>query len=52
MDKVKERACYCREALDKPLVEVDEPKDACLVLQDWPFADSSHLDRVHRDFVF
>jgi len=54
MDEVKERACYCREALGEPLVEVDKPKkglNTCPVLYDWPFADSSYLDRVYRDFV-
>jgi len=54
MDKIKERACYHREALDEPLVEVDKSKkylDIHPVPWDRPFMDSSYLYGIHRDFV-
>ena len=54
MDEIKERACYHREALDEPLVEVDKSKeylDIHPVLWDRPFMDFSYLYGIYRDFV-
>ena len=52
--EVEEGSSYGREVLDEVMVEVDETYESfyiSLVLWDGPLADSSDLNRVHRNLV-